>query len=324
MIGIYKITNLINQKSYIGQAVDIESRFRQHKTTAYNEKSHNYEYPLYRAIRKYGLENFSFEVLEECLRSDLNQKEKYWVAKYDTYFNGYNQTLGGDGGIVAPKEKIIGVITDLKTTDLYHREIAEKWEISIEMVQGINTGRYWYQDQEVYPLQTKHKSKSFHIDQDGYHTQRQVYYCAKCGCEITRKATLCADCNKIESRKVDRPSKEELYKFLINNSGNFTLAGKTYGVTDNSVRKWCKAYDIPYHSANYRPEKKINPNAGRTKSKAVAQIDINTGAIIATYPSTGAAGRGIGKANGSSHIGAVCNGKRKIAYGYYWKFIDSE
>ena len=50
------------------------------------------------------------------------------------------------------KEKIIGVINDLLNTNMLHREIAEKWNISTEMVQGINTGRYWYQENKNYPL----------------------------------------------------------------------------------------------------------------------------------------------------------------------------
>ena len=96
MIGIYKITNLINQHSYIGQSVDIEKRFQTHKNNAFNENSKEYEKTLYRAIRKYGLENFSFEILEECEVGVLNIRERYYVETYDTFNNGYNETLGGD------------------------------------------------------------------------------------------------------------------------------------------------------------------------------------------------------------------------------------
>lgn len=58
--GIYKIQNLINGKIYIGQSKNIEKRWLRHKTTAFNKNDHSYNLPLYRAIRKYGLENFSF------------------------------------------------------------------------------------------------------------------------------------------------------------------------------------------------------------------------------------------------------------------------
>lgn len=79
----------------------IEERFKQHKNTAINPKSKAYDYPLYRAIRKEGLENFSFQVLEECKKEDLNEREKYWIQYYNTYINdsfskGYNMTRGGE------------------------------------------------------------------------------------------------------------------------------------------------------------------------------------------------------------------------------------
>lgn len=72
MIGIYKITNTVNNKKYIGQSINIIDRWREHRQRA----SNGTEY-LYQAIRKYGIQNFVFEVLEECLIEDLNLKEKY-------------------------------------------------------------------------------------------------------------------------------------------------------------------------------------------------------------------------------------------------------
>ena len=75
MIGIYKIQNLINGKIYIGQSVHIQARFNQHKNEAKNGNTR----PLYNAIRKYGIENFSFEIIEECSKEMLNEREIYWI-----------------------------------------------------------------------------------------------------------------------------------------------------------------------------------------------------------------------------------------------------
>ena len=99
MIGIYKIINKINGHSYIGQSVDIERRIKHHFNNAFNNSSSNTEYDktLYRAIRKYGKENFDVIILEECSQSSLNEREKYWIEYFDTFKNGYNETVGGDG-----------------------------------------------------------------------------------------------------------------------------------------------------------------------------------------------------------------------------------
>ena len=80
MIGIYKITNKINQKCYIGKSIDIEQRFKKHKTNALwkSDKNFKYNYPLYQAFRKYGIENFSFEILEECKEEELDTKEQFY------------------------------------------------------------------------------------------------------------------------------------------------------------------------------------------------------------------------------------------------------
>lgn len=92
MIGIYKITNKINNKSYIGQSIHVEERWKEHI-----EKNNNKSL-IHLAIIKYGVENFSFEILEQCSQQELNDREIYWIDKYDTYQNGYNLTLGGESG----------------------------------------------------------------------------------------------------------------------------------------------------------------------------------------------------------------------------------
>ena len=94
MIGIYKIQNLINGKVYIGQSINIERRFHQHK---YDDSQNSV---IHRAIKKYGIENFSFEVIEECNYKDLDEREIFWIKYYNSSNknNGYNLTLGGQRG----------------------------------------------------------------------------------------------------------------------------------------------------------------------------------------------------------------------------------
>lgn len=94
MTGIYKITNTINNHAYIGLAVNITDRWAQHRNP-YNHDREDTKV-LYKAFEKYGIENFNFEVLEECSPEMLGAREKYWIAYYDTFYNGYNMTAGGE------------------------------------------------------------------------------------------------------------------------------------------------------------------------------------------------------------------------------------
>lgn len=95
MAYIYKITNDINQKSYIGMTYNtIEERWKQHKNSIYKRNLVE-KRPLYRAMAKYGIEHFHIEQIEE---TDVpEERERYWIEYYGTFKNGYNATLGGDG-----------------------------------------------------------------------------------------------------------------------------------------------------------------------------------------------------------------------------------
>lgn len=97
MIGyIYKIYNDINSKLYIGKTLDtLENRF--HKHILDSTRSRCEKRPLYNAMNKYGVEHFYIELVEEVESFDLSEREKYWIAYYDSYSNGYNATRGGDG-----------------------------------------------------------------------------------------------------------------------------------------------------------------------------------------------------------------------------------
>lgn len=91
IIGIYKITNKINNKVYIGQSTNIFNRWNEHRYKAKTEDK-----PLYKAFKRYGIENFTFEIIEECPIIKLNEREIYWIKYYDSYNHGYNLTPGGD------------------------------------------------------------------------------------------------------------------------------------------------------------------------------------------------------------------------------------
>lgn len=91
--GIYKITNTLNGKCYIGQSVDIYKRWVKHKSNCVQNQQRNK--CLYRAFRKYGIDNFTFEILQKCKKEKLDEREEYWIKKYDSFKNGYNMNSGG-------------------------------------------------------------------------------------------------------------------------------------------------------------------------------------------------------------------------------------
>jgi len=101
MLGIYKITNKTNNHCYVGQSVNIEKRWKQHIRTFENTRSSIYNYPLYRAIRKHGIENFTFEVLEQVdNKKQLTAKEQHW---FDILKPVYNQSIPSDASNTTSK-----------------------------------------------------------------------------------------------------------------------------------------------------------------------------------------------------------------------------
>lgn len=123
--GIYKIENLINGKVYVGQSVDVFNRWKQHQNQLENNTHYNTH--LLRAYNKYGVENFQYELLEECDLHSLNEREMYWISHYDSLNSGYNQTSGGDG-----TNGIIKRVILLNTKEVFDnpKAAAEQYDIS--------------------------------------------------------------------------------------------------------------------------------------------------------------------------------------------------
>lgn len=127
---IYKITNKINQKAYIGKTIySIEKRWKEHQRDCF--KRDREQRPLYNAINKYGIENFTIELIEEVDIKDLSAREVYWIGFYNTYNNGYNATLGGDGKIIYDYELIAELIPQYQT----YKEVAQIVGCCVDVVQ---------------------------------------------------------------------------------------------------------------------------------------------------------------------------------------------
>lgn len=252
--GIYKIENLIDHKCYIGQSVNINSRWRAHKQIVQNSNHECKDYPLYRAIRKYGLENFNFSVLEECSKEELDSKEKYYINYYNSYNNGYNSTLGGQGshghGTKINIEQVYEIVELLKNTNKINKEIGDLYNLSETTISAINTGYYWKLDDIEYPIRKHYEQVEIRKESNGvtYYTKlNKMKHCSNCGKEISRlnKSGLCQDCMIKNNRNKNWPDRETLKQKIRVMS--FESIAKEYGFkSGNSPKKWCKAYNLPY------------------------------------------------------------------------------
>ena len=313
--GIYKIENKVNGKIYIGQSVNIPRRWRQHRNTAIDSNKEEYGYPLYKAIRKYGLENFDFSVLEYCEPNILDEREKFYIKKFQAFTEGYNQTAGGTDGwhYFKINDDILAEIIDLlKNSNLTQLEIADKFDLNFTTISCINNGKTLRQDNIKYPIRNNIKPKK---------------YCIDCGEEIFYRAVRCNNCN-FKYRRKDIPSKEKLFQLLTENKGNFTAVGRIFNKTANAVVKWCQGYDLPYHSGDYKVKKQ--KQSIEDIKKKIVKINKETLEELGQYSSIyqGALsiieeGKSLSSLDGiGSHISDVCKGKRKTAYGYIWKYAE--
>lgn len=241
MTGIYMFTNKCNGKSYIGQSVDIDRRYKEHRFRKERSLFHS-------EIEYYGFSNFDFVVLEECPIEELNDKEILYIDKFDTLFpRGYNLSTGGQTphlNALVNYCQVGEIIELLKNTTLTNSQIGELFGISDQMVSDINCGRSWIRDGINYPIRNGRgvvKRSNF----------KPVVLCSECGCEISKKSKtcLCRSCyNKKQSIHI--PSRDDLISDLM--TGTFESVARKYGVSSNAIRKWCAKYDIPKNSQKYK------------------------------------------------------------------------
>lgn len=315
MIGIYRVINKINDNSYIGQSTDILRRWRVHHYKPFDKTYIEYDCVFYRAIRKYGIDNFDFIILEECSIDSLNEKEQYWINYYRTYIGfedckGYNMTLGGDSPSIHScvlNEQLVDEIYDLLlNSSMLQTEIAQIYGVANSTISQINHGKQWIKKGYNYPLRNNNAIKNKCID---------------CGKVITNQAIRCSKC-AINFRNQEfvnslPVTKDELRQLLLNNQGNFTLVGKMFNISDNGIRKWCKRLELPTHSSDY----KVQKNKDVRVSKIILMLDKDTEQVLQEFNNANEAARFLGKDRGT-HIHDVCQNKRQTAYGYKWKYKE--
>lgn len=281
MIGIYKFTSKSTNMSYIGQSIQIEQRYKQHineAKTGDNSKWHQ-------AIREQGIENFTFEILEECLPEQLNDREIYWINYYDSYNNGYNSTPGGQSKYFDPQ-----AIYEAWDQGLSPLEISQKLNIGTTTVYNNLIGYANYDKREAKIRGGILASKNRNANNNSNSNNIYQYD---------------LDGNYIKTW----PSAKEIQREL---SYSASYIGKCVS------GKRLSAYNYqwkPYY------KEKIEPYTNRIgKMQAVIQYDLQ-GNEIARYESIAAATKAT--QCDSSLLRRVCNNPEKLtAGGYKWKWAD--
>lgn len=154
---IYKIINILNSKVYIGQTriKNPIKRWVDHFDSAFICQ---YDYFLYKAMRKSGIENFCFQIIEKDISiENLNDREMFYINQYQSNDSnyGYNLTLGGQMTHASKynKYQVLKVIQDIK--DFQNKtlcQIARENNMTRETVSDINNGDIWYMSNEHYPI----------------------------------------------------------------------------------------------------------------------------------------------------------------------------
>ena len=267
MIGIYKITNKINTKSYIGQSIHIQERWNEHLSKQSNSL-------ISLALKKYGISNFSFEILEECNQEELNEKEMYWIKYYNTFKDGYNLTLGGDGTKKYDIEEIYQKYCELLNINKTAKEIG-CGESTVRKV-----------------------IREYGILNEEQGIDKPV--------ECINPKTLVVEKQFLSLTDAAEYAGVSLSAISMALSGKHKTSGGYYW---REIDK----------DNNFIPSEKI-----KSWKIKVQQIDKESQEILNVFNSAADAAEYLGKdrKNGGSQISAVCNGRKKTAYGYKWKKVD--
>lgn len=291
MVGIYKIENLVNGKVYIGQSRDIKRRWITHKTvinTTSKQLQQLWRNPLYAAFHKYGIENFSFSVIEECEQGKLNEREIFYIKKYHSYVkdslcNGYNATPGGDGGKSLTEEEI-KLILELWNDNKSIVEIYKMTGFGKNTIKGYLRQFSLYDERETYSRGRRSQSKAMGVSVAQYTVDGILINIFSSLTEIHRK--LGYDPRYIHNNLVNKTPTAYGYYWIFNNKNHITQLIEK--------RKIISVY-MPVVQFSLQGDYIMTYS---TSKEAAKKLNLNSNAICNN-----------------------CNGKTKSSGGFQWRYI---
>lgn len=192
LTGIYIIRNNINNKVYIGQSTDIKRRWQEHLRSAQPDKYaiksiRDSKTPIHLAMQKYGIKNFQISILENCCKEELNEKERFWIEKFQSTNKniGYNILKGGQDSLGVKGEyhsqakltleQVCQIRNLLKENSLSLKEISILYNnISTSTLSMINTGKVWKDENIEYPLRMTYTGSKGSKNPRSCFTEEQV------------------------------------------------------------------------------------------------------------------------------------------------------
>lgn len=223
---IYIIKNSVNHKVYIGQAKNAAERWLSHIYNAkYEAKNHKDKQLLHKAMNKYGVDKFHYEILEYQI-SNYDEREQYWIREYKSIApNGYNVLSGGSGNgtgiesagaIFKDNQTLMKCISEISASGKSFVNIATKYRCSPEVISAINNGYRYRQDDLVYPLRDTTQAY-------GNEIVKQIRYSIKYELDLTLKEIA-------EKYDVDLSQVS-----LINQGKKYYLANETYPLRQKRI-----------------------------------------------------------------------------------------
>lgn len=240
--GIYKYTNKINNNVYIGQSADIGRRYQQHLYDSKNRANTAID----KAIAKYSIENFNFEIIEECPIEKLDEREIYWISYYDSYHNGYNSTPGGR--VVKGEDHGRAILTEDEVwmiRDMYNDHIQRSIVYELFKDTGITERGF---------LKVWNNETWIGVHSDVYTPENKAWHKAQVGHSE----------NQIGLSSLDRAIKQEEIDNYINDYNNgmsINAIAKKYNRDNGTVERYINN-PVEKQEVKYRGRKVQNVNTG--------------------------------------------------------------